>query len=550
MCKGGVQEQALKEKKKAAFFTGQNKETTGEKTLSGQAVVSRLKSQGAVPVFGKSKLGFPPLPQERVRISLPVTQPEEDQLRNKKKKSLVERRREDYDRIGRQMQLTSFATVHNSPYYTTKIGREDFKKRYSEYLTGDEKLEEVTADYIADRILQSDYSNFENLDRTMRNVVATQAYRKFLQTYDLEKEKDPEVLCQKIKATKEGVTALLDPALRLGLSLAIKTEGTKHKDFLQKLDEAMSTAVMVDTIAHVPKEEEVKSMIRETNPGIDEEQLEAKKNEMIKANDAQQIQIAKRLLLMQMSTFEKVDDEGNGVPWDKTMAVALSHCSRVVLTFSNVEKNGPGGNTLEDHQQMYRAIHQTGGENIAQDNERTASTHNIFMRKVGTAGPVRTKEKKWYTGNFLRQRGMNCAIGGLGQKGIGGKRLSNDGSCGHFYSMFKMAEEKYHGAMLMGLESDASHMTNQMGHKHTWKAKGEHASSLGGQRTDEVGAKYGGRQCDLSHLTAKDVTDALQTLERQMTEYQRRMRAGEPDDKDFRGYLQKLAGYKDAIYKF
>ena len=65
-------------------------------------------------------------------------------------------------------------------------------------------------------------------------------------------------------------------------------------------------------------------------------------------------------------------------------------------------------------------------------------------------------------GNYINQRGMNCAIGGLGQKGIGEKRLSNDGSCGHFYSMFKKAEAGYHGAMLMGLESDASGMVNQM----------------------------------------------------------------------------------------
>ena len=546
MCKGGAQEQAQKAKIKTIFETKQKEKTTGNITEPKQDMLKKLKTQGAVSVFGNNTLGFPPLPKEGIRITQQVTQPEEDQLKNKKKKELVEERRNNYNLIGKQMKLTSIATVHNSAYFSTKIGREDFKKRNAAFLNGDETLEEVTVDYVAEKILESDYSNFENVDITMRNVVATMAYRKFKEKYRPTPGMNADDLCQQIKATKEGVTALLDPALRLGLSLAIKSDETspKMKIFLEKLDEAMSTTVMEETISHVSKGEDVEALLREKEPGITGEALQIKRKEMEEANDAQQIQIAKRLLLMRLSKFEKIDDNGNGTDWDKSMAVALSHCSRVVLTFSNIQKNSDG-NTKEDHENLYHMIYRTKGENLAKDVKRTASTHNIFMRKVGTAGPVRTKEKKWYTGNFLNQKGMNCAIGGLGQKGIGGKRLSNDGSCGHFYSMFKMAEEGYHGAMLMGLESDASGMINQMGHKHDWRAKGEHASSLGGQRTDEVGKKYGGRQCDLSHLTAKQITEELQKLEEQMREYQRKVRAGEPGTEGFRRYLKSLAGPKN-----
>lgn len=548
MGKGGAQEQVVKVKAKQLFQTKQKdkavKETAGKK----QDVINKIKKQGAIGIPGSSGLGFLSLPQEGVRILQPVTRPEEDQLKNKKKKELVEKRRADYQLFGKQMKLTSVAKIHNCSYFTTKIGREDFKKRYTSFLTGEESLEEITADYVAKRILESDYSNFENVDVTMRNVVATMAYRQFKEKYLPHPGMNPKELCQRIKETTEGVTALLNPALRLGLSLAIKSEETEPamKIFLEKLDEAMSTAVMVETIAHIPKDEDVKVLLREKNPEMPEEELEEKKKQMLEANDAQQIQIAKRLLLMQLSKFEKIRDDGESEDWDKSMAVALSHCSRVVLTFSNVQKNVEG-NTEQDHQNLYNMIYRTNGENTAQDVKRTASTHNIFMRKVGTAGPVRTKEKKWYTGNFLNQKGMNCAIGGLGQKGVAGKMLSNDGSCGHFYSMFKMAEEGYHGAMLMGLESDASGMINQMGHKHDWRAKGEHASSLGGQRTDEVGKKYGGRQCDLSHLTAKQITEALQDLETKMREYQRKVRAGEAGTENFRRYLEQLAGGKMDI---
>lgn len=111
---------------------------------------------------------------------------------------------------------------------------------------------------------------------------------------------------------------------------------------------------------------------------------------------------------------------------------------------------------------------------------------------------------------------MNCAIGGLGNAGVSGKTICNDGSCGHFYSMYMEGDETHYGAMLMGLESDAYGVTNQMGHTHDIHATGEKASSLGGQRTDEIGNKYGGRQCDLSSLSAQDINAWLSALERKM----------------------------------
>lgn len=54
----------------------------------------------------------------------------------------------------------------------------------------------------------------------------------------------------------------------------------------------------------------------------------------------------------------------------------------------------------------------------------------------------------------------------------------------HTYSMYKEGDEEHYGAMLMGMESDAHGVMNQMGHTHDIHATPEKASSFGGQRTD------------------------------------------------------------------
>lgn len=82
--------------------------------------------------------------------------------------------------------------------------------------------------------------------------------------------------------------------------------------------------------------------------------------------------------------------------------------------------------------------------------------------------------------------------------------------------------------MLMGMESDAHGVMNQMGHTHDIHATLEKASSFGGQRTDEVGNKYGGRQCDLSKKSAREITRWMTALERKMQEWQ-----SQPDEADY-----------------
>ena len=60
-------------------------------------------------------------------------------------------------------------------------------------------------------------------------------------------------------------------------------------------------------------------------------------------------------------------------------------------------------------------------------------------------------------------------------------------------------DAEHHTGLLLGFESDAYHTTNQLGHTHGL-GNPEFASSFGGQRVDEIGDKYGGRELDLCGL--------------------------------------------------
>lgn len=457
--------------------------------------------------------------------------------REKQRAQQLEQQKEQYKILGKTQGLLRFKDVASLNLLRSNDGKKTWmqEKLPHSQLTRQETLRNI--------LDENDYSNFENLDSVMRNVVASSALSKFIQEYNVTEESNPETLCKEIQERTEGVSGLLNPALRLALSLAQRTPGISDemKQIFRRLDEAMSTAVMVATLTHEPDQSKVEQYFR--NKG--EENPSQRAQKAVVANRAQQIQIAKRLLLMQLSNFQKINDKNGGdEPWDKSMAVALSHCSRVVLTLPRQEDGEY--NTKEDHKNMWQSILTVNGGNAAQDNSRASSTHSIKRRKVGNSS-VGSQEKKVLF-NLVGQRGMNCAIGGLGNAGISKKTLCNDGSCGHFYSMHKEADKTHYGSMLMGLESDAAGIMNQMGHTHDIHATPEKASSLGGQRVDEVGKKYGGRQCDLTAISASDISIWMTGLENYIQSYNRSMaRPGqyfEAEKDNYRKIISMLAGEK------
>lgn len=457
----------------------------------------------------------------------PVEAPAQTKAQKREQKRLEKRRaseaKADYADYVKQMKetprLMDEGELHRLKVFQSAATREAWAKEQLPHsaLTREDTLKQILND--------GDYSNFENLDQVMRNVVATRALKQFLHDYDIQNgHANPAQICQQIRASGAGVSALLNPGLRLALSLAQNMDefSDEFKSFCRRLDDEMSTEVMVATLTAQADAARVVAYYSGVGNGQNMHAVEDA-NRAIEANKAQQIQIAKRLLLMQLSDFSKIttDTDGNERvgEWDRSMAVALSHCSRVVLTMPKI---GEYAGNADEQQAMWRSIMTINGENTAQDNRRASSTHSIERRRVvpGEGATLRKSKEKKVLFNFIGQRGMNCAIGGLGNPGVGGKTILNNGSCGHFYSMYKEGDEEHYGAMLMGMESDAHGVMNQMGHTHDIHATPEKASSFGGQRTDEVGNKYGGRQCDLSKKSAREITRWMTALERKMQEWQ------------------------------
>ena len=489
------------------------------------AVQQQLQRPAAYDRFFQNLKPLPAVPV--AHGPAPVAAPAQTKAQKREQKRLEKQRaseaKADYADYVKQMKetprLMDEGELHRLRVFQSAATREAWAKEKLPHstLTREDTLKQILND--------GDYSNFENLDQVMRNVVATRALKQFLHDYDIQNgHADPAQICQQIRASGAGVSALLNPGLRLALSLVQKMDefSGEFKGFCRKLDDEMSTEVMVATLTAQADAARVVAYYSGVGNGQNMHAVEDA-NRAIEANKAQQIQIAKRLLLMQLSDFSKITTDTDGsesvAEWDRSMAVALSHCSRVVLTMPKV---GEYAGNADEQQAMWRSIMTINGENTAQDNSRASSTHSIERRRVvpGEGATVRKSKEKKVLFNFIGQRGMNCAIGGLGNPGVGGKTILNNGSCGHFYSMYKAGDEEHYGAMLMGMESDANGVMNQMGHTHDIHATPEKASSFGGQRTDEVGNKYGGRQCDLSGKSAREITRWMTALERKMQEWQ------------------------------
>lgn len=487
-------------KKKTVTITGQQEDIARREKFKIRANMSA----GARNVRNEAYSDFlytlstPPFEMEG-----PTTKSKSDSLGYKQRK----RAKAEFEEIGAKHTLITMEDMeklNSNRYLTNASSKKDWLKSKT-------RQSEITNEESLQRLKNGDYSNFENVPKTIKNVVASQAFVKFISRDDVFDPNCTEWDVVKNYITDYGVTSIMNPALRLGISLALNSDGLTdwERRRLVLLDEMMTNTIMLETlIKQVDVEQYEKDLVEHGEKKENAREIAEKE---VGALQAQQVEIAKRLLLMQLSNFKVYDEKGNSAKWPYSMAFALSHCRRVVLTM-------PKGNTEWEEHKMFDTIFHSHNNTLALDQKRTASTHDIKRRKVGTTGP--TEEVKVKTGNFTGQRGMNCAIGGLGNIGIGGQLIRNDGSCGHFYSMYKSGKSGTYGAILFGMESDASGMTNQMGHKHTMMATAEAASSFGGQRVDEIGAAYGGRQCDLTHLTANKITKWMNLLQISMNYWQ------------------------------
>ena len=289
-----------------------------------------------------------------------------------------------------------------------------------------------------------------------------------------------------------------NPLFRLGCSMFARKEESKRSQFGEKkdaesrnmfreLDDRMTEMIMEDTLSPMSQQQ-----IQATYK-MAEDQKTA--DEMVQTNVEKQVQVAKMMFLAHIGrtflTTTTANENGEPQPveqnLDRSVASMVSHCSRTGFVLPPGEENQVN--------EMMDSILGSNAGRAAGIYGRTAATHS-------TQNGANVREYKELKGVCLRkQYGMDIAIGGLGNPGVmkegyQKQTLKNDGTCGHMYLHINKGTAGKTSSLLVGFESDAPEMTNQMGHTHTKSATQESMSSFLGQRDDEMGDKYGGRTVD------------------------------------------------------
>ena len=414
----------------------------------------------------------------------------------------------------------------NSPKLVVGKKRDLLKSNYlknkllSKKAYKDEDNRTVTQEELLRNVVEkNDYSHLEQMDVFLRNSVATDYIKKMSIP---EKVTDEASFVDELYNV-QGVKGLLNPLLRIGISLCMHTKDFTNldcaftskfttKDSMEKLDALINAKVMAVTMQTVPNKHVLRTEFAKDTK-LSTTEVNEKVNESVKLNQQSQIFMAKTLLAAHMGKMLKYTSKNQRF-WKEPVANAFAHCSRV----SYVLPGKMRGETKEDIKKTTNAFL---GENAglgAGFKKRTAATHAIKLKSK--MGGNKFKELKKKFGWFWGQNGMNVAVGGLSQNGITGaggndRTLLNDGSCGHIYMHLEEGDEKTYTGVMVGFESDGPGVVNQTGHKHGL-GNTEFASSFGGQRTDEIGDKYGGRVVDLSEVDAEIFQAAMTGLEMKM----------------------------------
>lgn len=393
--------------------------------------------------------------------------------------------------------------------------------------------QKIKQSVLLEKVQDGDYSHLEQLDPVLRQIEAG----RYMAAHRAELSGSPAEVVRRLK--QQGVQAMLHPLLRIGISMGMKgllpnppapPEGMQSREFFESLDAHMNEEVMVETILKQPTEAERQAL---HNGGIGDAD--------ITRSGESQIFIAKIMLATQMGNLQKKRKIGKDkqkkdiyetTTWEGPIANAYAHCSRVGFVLPK-----EGDVQGENDTIMGRFM---GKKEQVGVFKRGAATHSL-RRKSKTAGKEGFKEEKTF-GTFSNQWGMNVAVGGLGNQGISGaegadRMLKNDGSCGHVYMHVEEESEDAYAGMLIGFESDSYKKTNQLGHTHGF-GNGEFASSFGGQRMDEIGDKYGGREVDLSGVNATEFKSAMLRLETKI----RNLRENPDGQAELERLVRKLCG--------
>ncbi len=116
---------------------------------------------------------------------------------------------------------------------------------------------------------------------------------------------------------------------------------------------------------------------------------------------------------------------------------------------------------------------------------------------------------------------MNVPIGGHGKTFNGNDCVDGNGNFGHMYMRVRKGDKTHCGAILVGMENAQPKKESCIGQLHNYKAISHDMSSFfSGKKSP--GKTIGGRETDLSHISPKDLTKALEQFDAGYRELQRR----------------------------
>ena len=351
-------------------------------------------------------------------------------------------------------------------------------------LQSEKKIDGVkmTQQQLLDRVREGDCSHLQQLDTVLRNRAATE----YMILNPI--EGTPEEFVESLKEKENPISEMMNPLLRIGISQVMNSKNVLPEvvEKYRKIDELLNKEIMIATIT------KRRCSVR------DEDASEKDKDRNVRS----QIFIMKTLLSSHIGRLQLKQKDKNppSRDWPYSMANAFAHCSRVMITM-------PGNRSVWDEKEENKMLGSFYG--YSGFFKRGGATHNMELKRKDHTKEA--KEQKSFTA--FNQYGMNIAVGGLGNNGIPkgreARKLKNDGSCGHLFMHFEKGNKEKYSGMLIGFESDSFGVMNQTGHVHDIFATGEFASSFGGQRCDEIGDKYGGREVDLSSVNAEAYTDLM-----------------------------------------
>ena len=352
------------------------------------------------------------------------------------------------------------------------------------------------------------YGKFEKLPHLLRNYLGAIELKKFREKFGDNPSLDDRDVSEYLENNA------MNAALRAGISAEKNSEPTRA--FAKALDSHMNKILMKRTM--MPPSEPV--------------------NEAIESNMAKQLVMAKTMLLMQIGKYDLLNKNGLTKSLDVPVYETLVHGNRTNFVLPLGKNSGV----------VIDAFMGNNGADAGIE-KRTAATHSAKLRKLDKNGVIEseTKESKTFSPFkvFSNQYGMNIAVGGLGSKGPDGKAILGKGEAGHVYMRAEKGDAKHCASLLIGIEGSAPGASNYLGNSHGIRAKSAKQSAFLADKSI-AGKKIGGRQIDLSGISARDLANLLNEFSDKYSSLQRDANTAEGREKLSKVNDMLMGKYMDA----